>query len=127
MPTWLSITLRDMLESVSDLGIQLFILPTSLMLWAFVLLFPLKRVDRRDKITGMTYVLCSVSAGVALMYVLPQPFIPDESASLFVVTSLVAGAATIRWIFGKHRQKGSQELVLDGEVKKGTKGRKEAA
>lgn len=96
--------------------------PGFFVLWLAILATPLVGVDRRDRVSGTVYSLFVATAGVVLMFALPQRWM-DKSVSLIgqlVMVIFMAVAGFLRWELGKDRYTSVQVLrgaaTQEGEV-----------
>lgn len=75
------------------------------LLWGIIVFSPLKDVDRRDHLAAAVYVLFCMGAGVALVFAIPQEFLPQVSLGRTFVIIIVMGViAALRWYY-KNRVK----------------------
>jgi len=117
MPEWLAALANDIRESWELLQAVDFALPSFACLWLLIVLLPLKGMDRRDPISGAMYTMFCMAAGVALMFALPQRYIPNPSLGVQVVGVMLMGfAGAFRWT------RGANMVVLARELDTKAKG-----
>src|SRR5688500_18749306 len=98
----MSLDVRMLLPSANELGIayslQDFAGVPGLILWCAIVMYLLSGIDRRDVITGYTYILFCIAVAVVLMMGLPLRLIGEASivSQVLLLTGLgiVAG---LRW------------------------------
>ncbi len=68
------------------------------LLWLVLLKLSLAGIDRRDGLTGLTYVLYMMAAGATLMLALPghQEVLADDRRQMLLVC-VMGGIAAYRW------------------------------
>ncbi len=101
MPEWISVIWYDIRDSLSEIQVIDFAMPSYFLLWLIILMFPLTGVDRRDKIAASVYSLFCTAAGVALIYALPQQYTSNsQTIGQKVFTMMGMGAVGIfRWLY----------------------------
>lgn len=103
MGNFLTLGMRDLVESYQAVRAVDLALPTFLGLWLVMLLMPLKGIDRRDPYGGMMYTLYLTASGVALIFALPRKYLatsPTFEVQFLAVTCMILLAA-LRWYLGK--------------------------
>ncbi len=72
----------------------------SFILWLFIILMPLSKIDTRDHICALVYTLFCVVSGVTLIWIIPeQQQLRDNTplATIFAFMLLMAAVAAGRW------------------------------
>ena len=103
MGNFITLGLRDLIESYQAVRAVDLALPTFLGLWLVILLMPLRGIDRRDLYGGMMYTLYLTASGVALVFALPRKYLatsPTFEVQLLAVTCMIL-LAGLRWYLGK--------------------------
>lgn len=92
-------SLDDVAMVVKDFTITEITTLVGLILWSLLLFVPLKGIDRRDNITGLTYLLYLLAGGVTLAIAIPGKLTTIRDlhwqAGAVVAFALVAG---FKWI-----------------------------
>jgi hypothetical protein len=105
----LSIVWSDLKEIFLQIGVVQLVFPMGILLWLTLLWIPNTNVDRRDVISGITYVLFMVFAAILMLLVLPQRFSPVFSPQVQMLIILLAGTiASFRWF---SRREAKQEKI----------------
>ena len=92
-------SLSDVAAVVKDFTVTEMTTLVSVVLWLVVMAMPLTGIDRRDNITGITYLLYAAGSGIMLTVVIPGKFVHWDDA-IWQIASLLGllAVASIRWI-----------------------------
>lgn len=106
MPTWLIVLFSDLRDAILLTELVDLTLPMFFGLWLVILFMPLIGIDRRDPNAGAVFVLYCVASGAALVFALPQQFLPHQSFETQAIALFcMACAATVRWSVGYFKQR----------------------
>lgn len=94
-------TLSETFAVVKDFAITEIFTLIGIMLWLIILALSLRGVDRRDGITGMTYVLFMVAAGATLVFAATDRITGGQADRSFQSVVIIAfgAVAGFRWAF----------------------------
>jgi hypothetical protein len=97
-------SVREVFEAFLALSPQDVGIIVGLAMWCAILYMPLTRIDRRDRITQMSYAAFMAFSGAALVLA-ANKYLSHAAqlapATLFVVA--FGGLAALRWLFAKKR------------------------
>lgn len=99
--TWLYMpSAKEILEAFLDLNLREKSLLAASLLWLVILGLPLKGIDSREVMTGLTYVLFLVGSGVMLAASAPSALLGKQEFGKALTLMLVLSALSgIRWVF----------------------------
>ncbi len=102
MPDWLLIIITDVRDGFMGITAEDLTRSVFFCLWLLTILIPLRGVDKRDHVAGMTYVLFSLGTGTALVLAVPQKLIgnPPPTTTLSIL-AVMAMASSFRWRWRK--------------------------
>lgn len=104
MEELLNLIWHDIQVSFSGITVKDLARPIFLLLWLFIVLIPLTRVDRRDTLAGAVYVLFCMASGVALVWALPQTYVSDKPTmyNIFLSMLIMSAISAFRWFYRSH-------------------------
>jgi hypothetical protein len=113
---WINLIISDLAGSWQDTTTSELSIFGFLLLWVFILAFPLKGIDRRDFVSGLCYTLFCTAAGVMLIIVLPQGqrFGWHNLGGQAFEISGMALVSIIRWAWGIRDESADDDFESEG-------------
>jgi hypothetical protein len=92
--------------------------------WLGVLLFPLKRIDRTDSWTALTYmlVICAYAAVFLIAMPASSSGLDYSPAKSLIIVCCAAAAAAVRWFINIEEKVTQTIIVMGKEIRNGDTG-----
>jgi hypothetical protein len=98
----------------ADLGLNALAVPVGIVTWLVIVFWPLRGVDRRDNMAGVTFVLFATAAAALMVLAVPRVLAASGDGTLRVATlGLFASAAAVRWLWRRSRSETLLSLAAD--------------